>query len=301
MKLLSKNDTFSSLYPFVSHFSEIDSRGYRVHYIEEGKGETVLFLHGFPSWSFMYRDLILELSSDFKCIALDHLGYGFSDKPLNYKYNVENHIKNAIKFAENMKFKKFHLVMHDFGVAVGLAMAERWPERISSMTFFNSSCFKHPKLPFSMMLMKLPIISTILTRYTNLLQKMFLHLGISSLSSNIEAGYLRPYDSIFNRVAISQGLMDIPIFPDHPSLDMYEKIESKAFILSNKKMKFFWSNLDFLHTMASLKRWAKILPNAQLKRYEQGYYFLLEDCIEARNDVIAFLLKNHDINKFLFK
>jgi pimeloyl-ACP methyl ester carboxylesterase len=66
-------------------------------------------------------------------------------------------------------------------------------------------------------------------------------------------------------------------------------------------MKFFWADLDFLHNIASLKRWAKILPNAFLKRYEQCGYFLLEDSPEARNDIRVFLLKCRDINKSLFK
>ncbi len=298
--VFNKDGKFSEVYPFESHFSVIDSKGNRVHYLEEGSGETVLLLHGFPSWSFMYRDLIHELRPDFRCIALDHLGYGFSDKPLLYKYNISNHIKNAVKFAENMKFRKFHIVMHDFGVAVGLAMAERWPERISSMIFLNSSCFKMPRLFFILMLFKCPIISTILTRITNCLQRIYLHLGSGAMNSQIEYGYLRPYDSYFNRIAISQGLKDIPLFPDHPSLSVYDDIESKAFVLSNKKMKFLWAELDFVHTKASLKRWAKILPNALLKRYEHGNYFLLEDSQDARSAIRAFLLKNRNIEKYLF-
>lgn len=301
VNFLKKDDAFGELYPFESKFSEVDPDGNRLHYIEIGNGETILFLHGFPAWSFMYRQLILELAPDFRCIALDNLGYGFSDKPLRYKYTIQNHIKNAIKFAENMHFRKFHIVMHDFGVGIGLAMAERWPERISSMVFLNSSCFKHPKLPFTIVLMKIPIISTILTRCTNLLQSMFLHIGMSFLPKEVKEGYLKPYDSILSRVAISDGLGNIPLFPDNPSLEAYDDIEAKAFILCNKKMKFFWADLDFFHNFASLRRWAKILPNALLKRYEQGSYFLLEDLPEARNDIRVFLLKCRDINKSIFK
>lgn len=301
MEIFKKNDEkFEVMYPFVSQYSTIDQSGNRVHYVDVGKGETVLFLHGFPVWSFMYRDLIKLLSPDFRCIALDHLGYGLSDKPMNYKYNIANHIKNAIKFAENMRFRKFHIVMHDFGVAVGLAMAERWPERISSMVFLNSSCFRYPRFTLSMLLFKLPILSAFLTRFTNFLQKFYLHLGAESMNSDIEDGYLRPYRSVFDRVAIGQGVHDIPLFPDHTSLEKYDELEQKAFLLANKKMKFFWADLDFFHTTASLKRWAKILPNALLKRYETGNYFLLEDSLEARNDIHNFLLKNRNINKFLF-
>ncbi|MDE6432152.1 MAG: alpha/beta fold hydrolase [Opitutales bacterium] len=300
MAILKTVDTFGEMYPFDSNYSVIDSSGNRVHYIQTGKGETVLFLHGFPSWSFMYRDLIKELRSEFSCVALDHLGYGFSDKPLHYKYNIENHIKNAIKFAENMQFRKFHLVMHDFGVAVGLAMAERWPERISSMVFLNSSCFRYPKFTFTALIFKLPILRVVLTRFTNFLQKIYLHLGAETMTPEIEKGYLWPYHSFLDRVAIGQGLNDIPLFPDHKSLPKYDELESKAFLLSNKKMKFFWADLDFFHTSASLKRWAKILPNAYLKRYENGNYFLLEDSAAARNDICAFLLKHRNISKFLF-
>ena len=72
----------SSLYPFKSHSLDLDS--YRYHYLDEGQGETLLMLHGNPTWAFYYRNLILDLKKSYRCVVPDHMGMGKSDKPQNY-------------------------------------------------------------------------------------------------------------------------------------------------------------------------------------------------------------------------
>lgn len=84
-------------YPFTSHY--FDVAGYNLHFIDEGQGETILFVHGTPSWSFDYRHVIKTLTSNFRCIAVDHIGFGLSDKPEQYNYSTQNYSATLEKFA----------------------------------------------------------------------------------------------------------------------------------------------------------------------------------------------------------
>jgi haloalkane dehalogenase len=289
------------IYPFESHFLAMKD-GRSMHYIDEGSGETVLLLHGHPTWSFFFRNLVLLLRPDFKCYAIDHIGYGLSDKPPRYDYCIRAHIENAIHFAEQMKFRKFHIVAHDFGVAIALAMAERWPERISSLSFMNSAAFVLPRMPTVILLFKFPFLTFILSRMFNFFARLCLSLGAASvLDESVISGYLWPYRKFSDRVAIAAGVDDIPWLPDHVSFDTLDPICEKAFILSNKKIKFFWADSDFRYNFDVLKLWGKFLPNARYKRYADAGHYLLEDSPEAIRDIRTFVHSAQNIEKTLFK
>lgn len=291
-------DYLQNLYPFESHYMPMDD-GNRLHYVDVGAGETILFLHGNPTWSFFYRDLIKILRDDFRCVALDHMGFGLSDKPQNYDYSLQSHINNAVKFAEKMKFGKFHLVMHDFGAVVGLALGTRWPERISSITMLNSAAFLHPKLPWNVLLFKIPLIGTILNRVLNLFTKMYAASSFDETTNpSVRDGYLFPYGSFFDRVAINEAAYNVPWFADHATNDVYLELEKKLFILFSKKIKFFWADHDLIWTPPLLKLWAKIYPNAILKRYELAGNYIFENNTEAIKDVRNFIMSARNLERF---
>ncbi|MGF1671643.1 MAG: alpha/beta fold hydrolase, partial [Balneolaceae bacterium] len=79
-------------YPFESRYFEVPAG--RLHYVDEGAGDPVVMVHGNPTWSFLYRDLIKRLKPNYRCIALDHLGFGLSDKPIGWSYLPEDHARN---------------------------------------------------------------------------------------------------------------------------------------------------------------------------------------------------------------
>jgi haloalkane dehalogenase len=234
-------------------------------------------------------------------MAIDHIGHGLSDKPWGYKYEIKTHIENAMEFVEMMKFKKFHIVAQDFGVAIALAMAEFWPERISSMSLLNSAIFITPKVPPIVLMFKLPLLGFCMSIFFNLFTRICLHLGIfSDIDDDILNGYLWPYRKLAARSALSSEANDIPWLQDHRSLDTLDSICEKAFLLANKKIKFFWADDDFRYDVSVLKYWGKILPNATVKHY-QGGHLLLEDSPEAIGDIRLFIHGAQDISKDLFK
>ncbi len=123
-------------YPFESRFFE-GAEG-RLHYIDEGKGDPILFVHGTPSWSFEWRHQIRALRGEHRCVALDHLGFGLSDKPRVGEYRPVDHARRLLELVEHLGLQRITLVVHDFGGPIGLWLALEQPWRIRSIVVLNS-------------------------------------------------------------------------------------------------------------------------------------------------------------------
>jgi haloalkane dehalogenase len=125
-------------FPFESRFLET-SRG-RVHYVDEGPrdGEVVVLVHGTPSWSFEYRHLIPVLARTRRVIAVDHLGFGLSDRPTDFAYTPEAHTQVLREVIDGLGLTRFSLAVHDYGGPIALPIAVAEPERISSLVVMNT-------------------------------------------------------------------------------------------------------------------------------------------------------------------
>ena len=108
-------------YPFETKFAELKVG--KMNYVDEGSGEPIIFLHGNPSWSFDYRNVIKNLSKKSRCIANDHIGFGLSDKPRDWDYLPESHAKNFEEFVDQLNVDNFTIVVNDWGGPIGLAYA----------------------------------------------------------------------------------------------------------------------------------------------------------------------------------
>src|SRR6185503_4923839 len=127
------------LYPFESRFLSV--RGYRLHYLDEGAGQPLLFVHGNPTWSFYWRNLILGLRDRNRCVAVDHIGCGLSDKPQDYNYTLQQRIDDLVQLVETLDLSGATLLAHDWGGAIGLGNVLRVPERFSRIVLFNTGAF----------------------------------------------------------------------------------------------------------------------------------------------------------------
>ncbi len=124
------------LFPFTSRFVEPD--GHLVHYVDEGQGPTLLMLHGNPTWSFVYREVIRSLRDEFRCIALDYPGFGLSVAGADYSYLPEEHAVVTAAFVEELGLNDITLVAHDWGGPIGLSVAEHSPHRFDSLVIANT-------------------------------------------------------------------------------------------------------------------------------------------------------------------
>ena len=110
----------------------------RMHYVDEGRGETLLFVHGTPTWSFEWRHLIRALSPTHRCVAPDHFGFGLSERPANASYTPEAHAERFAAFVEGLNPEPFTLVVHDYGGPIALPVCLREPHRVRRLVLINT-------------------------------------------------------------------------------------------------------------------------------------------------------------------
>jgi len=125
-----------SEYPFASHFLELPEG--KLHYVDEGSGPALVFAHGTPTWSYEFRHLIRALSQTHRCVALDHLGFGLSDRPEGADYTPEAHAARFAAFVDRVVQEPFTLVAHDFGGPISLAYAVARPARVTRVVLLNT-------------------------------------------------------------------------------------------------------------------------------------------------------------------
>src|ERR1022692_4366977 len=123
-------------YPFSSHYFQLPMG--RMHYVDEGHGDPIVMLHGNPGWSFEFRNIIKELSKTHRCIAPDHIGFGLSDKPVNWDYLPINQAANFEKLMDSLDLKNITMIVKDWGGPIGLSYAIKHPEKIKKLVILNT-------------------------------------------------------------------------------------------------------------------------------------------------------------------
>ncbi|HEX6893353.1 MAG TPA: alpha/beta fold hydrolase, partial [Chryseolinea sp.] len=134
------------LYPFKPHFITIEN--HRLHYIDEGTGPTLLFVHGTPEWSFGFRDVIKNLRSKFRCVAIDLMGFGLSDKPAvrsfrrttpnDPDYTCAGHARRLTKFIDQLGLKDLNIVANDFGGSISMSYVLDHQDNVNKIILFNT-------------------------------------------------------------------------------------------------------------------------------------------------------------------
>jgi haloalkane dehalogenase len=124
------------MFPFESRFLAVD--GHTIHYVDEGSGPTLLFLHGNPTWSFVYRDVIRVLRDEFRCVALDYPGFGLSSPRPGYRYLPEEHAQVVTAFVDAMALQGVTLVAQDWGGPIGLPTVQQRPAAFEGLVLVNT-------------------------------------------------------------------------------------------------------------------------------------------------------------------
>ncbi|WP_379133904.1 haloalkane dehalogenase [Paenibacillus sp. sgz500958] len=121
-------------FPFESRYLTVNS--HKLHYIDQGSGDPVLFLHGNPTWSYTWRNILPYFGDDVRTIAVDNIGMGRSDKPA-IDYTFLEHADYISQFIEHLELEKVTLVGHDWGAALGLHYAAKYPEKIKGIVLLE--------------------------------------------------------------------------------------------------------------------------------------------------------------------
>lgn len=275
------------LYPFARHFMETPEG--RIHYIDEGHGEAVLFLHGTPTWSFVYRRLISELSDDMRCIAIDHLGFGLSDKPPDGSYHPADHARRLKRFVEKMELDRFVLVLHDFGGPIGLDWATRFPSKLKGLVLLNTWMWSQsddPTTVWTSRLVRSPL-GRFLYRWMNFSPRVLLKMGFadrSALTASIHRHYLAPFSSRSQR--LGPWVLGCEL-----ASDWYDEVWRRRDAIADLPTQLIWGLKDPIFGTEHLQRLESVFRQVATLRLEDVGHFPQEEapnrCIGAIRSLAA--------------
>ncbi|NOY75152.1 MAG: alpha/beta fold hydrolase [Kiritimatiellaeota bacterium] len=278
-------ESIKNLYPFAPRSYNMNGNDYR--YVDEGEGDPLLMVHGNPSWSFLFRRLIAELRSEHRVVAPDHLGFGMSDKPCEFPYRLETHIDNLETFVLGLDLKNITMLVHDWGGPIGLGVAIRHPERFKRLIITNTAAFADTKIPLRIAAGKIPWLGRRLIVDLNLFLLAAVRMTVvNPLPPEVRNAYLLPFKKRKSRLSIAKFVEDIPISPQHASIDVLLGIEHGLWMLKNNPVAIIWGMRDWCFTPHFLERWIDVFPHAEVLELENAGHWLFED---APEDIIPFV------------
>ena len=285
-------EEIKKLYPFKSNYFKIGD--YKYHYVDEGEGEPILMVHGNPSWSFLYRELIKEFKSTNRVVAPDHLGFGLSDKPPNFPYRLETHIDNLEAFVVALDLKNITLIVHDWGGPIGLGVAVRYPERIKRIIITNTAAFSMRKVPLRIKIGKTPWLGAKLFKNLNLFAKAATVMTtVKPLSQEVKNAYLFPFQNKEDRNGIVRFVQDIPHDPVHPSFEVLLGVEHGLWMFKSKPIAIIWGMKDWCFSPVFFEKWLEVYPNASQCILDNAGHWLFEEEPEKIIDFIhCFMAEN---------
>jgi haloalkane dehalogenase len=274
--------SWRQLYPFQSHW--IDLPGERMHYLDEGPNgaETILFVHGNPTWSFHWRRLISALITKYRCVAPDHLGCGLSDKPTRFLH-LQDHIDNLVALVDRLEVDRLTLVAQDWGGAIALGAMLRMPERLERIVLFNTGAFPPRRVPWRIRACRIPVLGQLAVQGANLFSRAALRMTLARqprLAPAVAAGYLAPYDSWANRRAVYGFVRDIPRCPDHLTWHTLEEIERRLPAFADRPSTLIWGMRDWCFRPDCLERFVDAWPQAKVHRLADVGHWVMEDAPE---------------------
>ncbi len=291
-------DWLQPLYPFTPHSFQTPG-GARMSYLDEGgvpapdgsrPTEVVLMLHGNPTWSFYYRDLIKTLAPRLRCIVPDHIGMGLSEKPETYAYTLAQRIDDVAAFVANLGLKRVHLVVHDWGGAIGFGFAARHPELVGRIAILNTGAFPSKNIPRRIALCKTGFPGTALVRGLNGFAgpAVWMSMNRRRLAADEKRGFLFPYDSWANRVAVDAFVKDIPMGESHPTWATLQAVAAGIAQFRANPIFVIWGGRDFCFDDTFYTEWRERLPESDALYLADAGHYVLED---ARDEVLPRLAK----------
>jgi len=274
------------LYPFESRF--LARQGLRYHYLDEGSGEPIVMVHGNPTWSFYFRELIQSLRGDFRCIAPDHIGCGLSDKPgdADYDYRLERRADDVEALLDHLGVTSgVTLVLHDWGGMIGMAVAARRPERIRRIVVLNTAAFLLPKtkaMPLRLWALhgRNPLTSLAVRGFNLFSWGAGFMATRKGLPRAVRQGLIAPYNSWRNRIATLRFVQDIPLRASHPSYSAVLSTDEALGQFTDRPMLICWGLRDFVFDRHFLAEWRRRFPEAEAHVFEDAGHYVLEDAGE---------------------
>lgn len=276
-------DDWRRLYPFASRRLRIGGHGY--HYLDEGQGQAVVLVHGNPTWSFYWREVIKGLRARYRVVVPDHIGCGLSDKPdpKSYSYRLEQRISDLVALIEALDLRRITLVGHDWGGAIGMGAALALPDRFTRFVLLNTAAFRSRGCPWRIRICRMPVVGCLAVQGLNLFARAAIRMAAchrQRMTPSVRAGLLAPYDCWRHRLAIYRFVLDIPLHPRHPSFGTLAAIEAGLATFRHHPVCLIWGMRDWCFTPSYLERFREFFPDAEVHRLADAGHYVVEDAYE---------------------
>lgn len=275
-----------TIYPFASHY--LDLAMGRMHYVDEGQGEPIVFVHGTPTWSFLYRDLIKRLSARYRCVAPDQIGFGLSDKPASWTYRPADHTRNLAALIEHLGLRDLTLVVHDFGGPIGLGYAVDHPQNVARVVVFNSwmwSLADDPQARRADRLVRGALGKFLYTRLNASPRFLLpaLWANKATLTPEVHRAYTAVHRGAQERMGMYQLARELL-----GSSDYYDDLWEQRAQLANIPALLLWGLKDVTFGPA-LGRWREAFPRAQVVTFPDAGHFVMEEELSVDEHVERFI------------
>lgn len=278
----------------------------RQHYLDEGQqcAETIVMLHGNPTWSYYYRKLVTALRDQYRCIVPDHIGMGLSDKPdeQHYSYTLAQRVNDLTALLEHLKITNdITLVLHDWGGMIGLAWACRHADRLRRLIVFNTSAFlpaPDKAIPWQLRLSRIPMLGPLLNQGLNIFSRAAIRLCVTRapLPPEVATAYLAPYSNWSQRRAIQKFIMDIPFNQQHDSWSTVQRVSNNAEKFNHLPTLVCWGMKDFIFDHHILQQWQQHFADAEFHYYQDAGHYILEDAAEQIIPLVQAFLRRHPLS-----
>lgn len=262
-------------------------------------------VHGNPTWSFYYRNLVHALKDSYRTIVPDHIGMGLSDKPSDdrYDYRLKSRIDDLEALLQELGLlqgPKLSLVMHDWGGMIGMGLAARHPERIARLVLMNTAAFHLPsdmRLPVALRAIRNTPLGAVAVRGFNAFSRTAAHVGAKrpKLSRQLRQAYCAPYNSWRSRIATLKFVQDIPVLPSDPSYQSVSEIEAALPRFVHTPTMFAWGMKDFVFTPQVLQHWRTRWPSAEVHTFAECGHYVLEDAAREVCGLVKTFLARHPV------
>ncbi len=278
---MSTEQEISPDFPFDSKYVEVN--GQRIHYVEEGDGSPVLFLHGNPTSSYLWRNIIPYAAGQGRAIAMDLIGMGKSDKP-DIPYRFVDHVPYVDGFIEALGLKDLTLVIHDWGSALGFHYAHRHPENIRGIVFMEgvvrpmSWAGFPPDFRTGFRLMRAPGLGWMMISGLNMfVEKILPSAIVRDLAPQEMSQYRAPFTTARSRKPVRVWPCEIPI--DGTPSDVHEIVSAYSRWLGETQTPMLMFHATPGGTIGTKEvAWChQTIQNLEAVDIGKGIHFLQED------------------------
>jgi len=271
-------------YPFTSHYFQAPVG--RMHYVDEGQGDPIVMVHGNPSWSFEFRKIISEMSKTNRCIAVDHIGFGLSDKPYEFDYLPIHQAENFELFMDSLNLENITLVFNDWGGPIGLAYAIKHPEKIKKLIILNTYLWSVENDPYFQKFSGLMggALGRFLIKNINMFAKYFL----PQVVGNKKAFTKSVHKHYYKHLATKKDRKGCYVFPREVvgSGKWLDSLWEQREKINSIPTTFVWGMKDMAFREKELNYWLANWNNPKVIRLEKVGHYPQE---EAPDEVIKAL------------